>query len=320
MIGCKETENPTELNSAQGEWKLVRNTQVGYFHGLWFADRNNGWAVGDSGRILNTSDGSNSWSVQESGTVVSLKCVNFANALKGWVGAGNNLIGMTTNGGTSWIWQHPAGDSRRTFMAMSFVNENTGWVVDNYSGILHTEDGGITWTPQTSGTNWAITSVQFLDSKEGWATATNRVVLHTTDGGNNWTTRTLDTLNYGRQVTVVYEDIFFVNRSKGWIATNSAFSDTDFHPTPIVSTSDTGRTWNCRVTPENSFITAIAFLNENLGWAAGSAGILYTNDGGARWTYQLQFPNVLFVDICFVDQSSGWALTFTGNIYRYQML
>jgi photosystem II stability/assembly factor-like uncharacterized protein len=317
-MGCKGTDYPTELNSPQGDWKLVRDAQAGYFHGLWFADRNNGWVVGDSGRILNTSDGGDSWNVQESGTVTSLQCVSFANALRGWVGAGNNMFGTTTNGGTSWIWQHPIGDSRRTFLAMSFIDENTGWVVDNYGGILHSEDGGITWTPQASGTNWAITSVQFLDSKEGWATATHRVVLHTTDGGNNWTTRGLDDLFYGRGVVVVYQDIYFVNRVRGWVATNSALSGTDFHPTPIVNTSDAGTTWSCQSTPEGDFITAIVFADENIGWAEGSGGILHTNDGGGRWTYELQSHGALFVDICFVDRSHSWALTFTGNIYRYQ--
>lgn len=316
-IGCR---NATEPNPPQGEWKLVRDAQTSYFHGLWFADRNNGWAVGDSGRILNTSDGGNSWNVQESGTLVSLKCVHFLKPLKGWIGGGNNSIGITTNGGVSWTWQHPLGESRRTFMAMSFVNENTGWMVDNFGGILHTEDGGGSWTPQTSGVYWAITSIQFLDSKEGWATATNRVVLHTTDGGNNWTTWTLDTLNYGREVTVVYEDIYFIDHVKGWIVTNAAVSDTDYHPAPIVSTSDAGRTWNCRITPERDFLTAIVFANENVGWAAGSAGILFTDNGGAYWSYQLQFTDALFVDVCSVDQSRCWALTFTGRIYRYDIL
>jgi photosystem II stability/assembly factor-like uncharacterized protein len=229
-------------------------------------------------------------------------------------------LGMTTNGGISWIWQHPIGESRRAFMAMAFVNERTGWVVDNYGGILHTEDGGITWTPQTSGTYFAITSVQFFDSQEGWATATNRMVLHTTDAGNNWRTTYLDNLNYGTGVTVVFEDIYFVSRSKGWVATNSAASDTDFHPTPIVNTSDAGITWRCQNTSESDIITAIAFADENVGWAASSAGILNTNDGGRHWTFQLQARGALFVDMCFVGRTRGWALTFTGNIYRFEAI
>lgn len=319
--GCKKAENITGGDSSQGEWKLVREAQTtGYFHGLSFVDQYSGWAVGDSGRILHTNDGGNSWRIQESGTTVSLKCVHFATAQLGWVGGASDSIGKTTNGGVSWTWQHPAGESRRTFMAISFVNEFAGWIVDNYSGILHTEDGGITWTPQTSGTQWAITSVQFLDAKEGWATATNRVVLHTTDGGNNWIARTLDTLNYGSGVTVIYTDIFFFNRSKGWIATNALASSIANPAASVVCTSDTGKAWIVQPSPETSLISSIKFVDENAGWAASESGILHTTDGGGKWTYELDVAGGIFVDIWFVDFSHGWAITFTGNIYRYQAL
>jgi photosystem II stability/assembly factor-like uncharacterized protein len=316
-IGCKGS---TEPNSAQGEWTLVRAAQSGYFLGLHFADQMNGWVVGDSGKILNTNDGGNSWNPQGSGTTVTLKCVYFVNSSKGWIGGGNNSIGRTTNGGVSWSWQHPTGAPGRTFMGVSFVNESIGWIVDNFAGILHTEDGGMTWTPQTSGTTWAITSVQFLDAKEGWATATNRVVLHTTDGGNSWAVIALDSLDYGNKVVVVYDDVFFVNRSKGWIAMTSAVSGTDYHPTPMVSTPNGGTTWNCQQTPENMYVHAVVFATDRMGWGASWGGILYTNDGGAYWTYQLALPSALFVDICLVGQSHCWALTFTGNIYRYKAL
>lgn len=319
FIGCKKSENATGPISTSSEWKLVRKAQAtGYFWGLCFSDQNNGWAIGDSGRILHTSDGGDSWKAQESGTITSLKCVQFANAQKGWVGGKNDSIGITTNGGLSWTWQHPAGESRRTFLAMSFINEYQGWVMDNYSGILHTEDGGMTWTSQNSGTRWAITAVQFLDAKEGWATATNRVVLHTLDGGNSWATITLDTLNYGSKVTVIYTDIFFYGRSRGWISTNALASDTLYPVASVVSTSDEGKTWNCRPSPEKHSINSIRFVNQDLGWAASENGILRTTNAGEKWTYELEVPDGLFVDLWFVDQTHGWAITFDGDIYRYQ--
>ncbi|MDP1677204.1 MAG: YCF48-related protein [Bacteroidota bacterium] len=320
ISGCKKTENLTGQETPS-EWKLVRENQNdNYYHALSFIDQHNGCVVGDSGKILTTNDGGNLWHVQESGTTVSLKCVYFANTQKGWIGGGNNSIGLTTNGGITWIWQHPAGESSRTFMAMSFINEYTGWVVDNYSGILHTEDGGMTWTPQSSGTTWAITSVQFLDAKEGWAVATNRVVLHTTDGGDNWTTNILDTINYGNGITAIYSDIYFYNQSKGWIATNVGASSIRNPIASIVRTSDTGNTWNCQSTPEELAINSIQFVNENFGWAGCFGGILFTTNSGKTWDYQFSKTDDIIVDICFVDQSHGWALSFNGSIYRYQAL
>jgi photosystem II stability/assembly factor-like uncharacterized protein len=165
---------------------------------------------------------------------------------------------------------------------------------------------------------WAITSVQFLDANEGWATATNRVVLHTTDAGNHWSVLILDSLNYGRKVVVVYEDVFFVNRSRGWIATNSALGDTEYHPASILSSFDAGKTWDVRLTPEENFVNAVTFANDYVGWGAGWGGILYTYNGGVDWTYQLRLPSSLFVDLCSVSPTDCWALTFEGSIYRYR--
>lgn len=319
--GCKKTESLTGQGT-QSEWQLVHESQDQvYYHGLHFVDQNDGWVVGDSGKLLHTNDGGNSWYIQESGTNVSLKCVYFASAQRGWIGGGYNSIGMTTNGGVTWIWQHPVGESRRTFMAMSFVNEYTGWLADNYGGILHTEDGGMTWVSQISGTTWAITSVQFLDATEGWATATNRVVLHTTDGGNNWITKTLGTINYGSGVTAIYNDIFFCNRTKGWIATIVMASSIGNPMASVVGTSDTGKTWNCQPTPEGEGINSLQLVNESYGWAGSYGGILLTTNSGITWDYQLREKDGdSIVDICSVDQLHGWALTFKGSVYEYHAL
>lgn len=203
------------------------------------------------------------------------------------------------------------------YHAICYSDKNNGWVVDNFSGILHTNDGGVYWRLQISGTRLAITSVQFVDSLDGWATATNRVVLHTIDGGNNWTITTLDNLDYGRNVTVVYSDIFSYG-SRTWIATDASPSDTDRARASVVFTPDAGRTWICQWTPEVLSIPSIHFVGDNLGWAGGWNGILHTSNGGYTWDHELESHGALFVDICFLNQSRGWAITFLGDIYRYE--
>jgi photosystem II stability/assembly factor-like uncharacterized protein len=198
---------------------------------------------------------------------------------------------------------------------MSFVNEQTGWIVDNYGGILHTEDSGLNWTPQTSGTTWAITSVQFLDAQEGWATSVHREILHTTDGGNNWVIKSLGATSCAGD----YNDIFFTNNSKGWIATSNWASAMRDPISPILRTPDAGKTWACY--PIQTYKNeALQFIDDASGWVVGWNGILYTNNGGLTWNYQFEASSSLFVDICFVDQSHGWALASSGNIYKYQKL
>jgi len=321
IAGCNNTDDVVGAD-IQGEWKLVYESHDQlYYQALYFVDINNGWVVGDSGVIVQTTDGGFSWDAQESGTAVSLKTVFFVNAQKGWVGGGSDSVGRTTDGGATWMWDRPAGETRRTFMALSFVNENTGWVVDNFGGILCTHDGGGTWLPQTSGTTWAITAVQFFDDREGWAVATNRIVLHTTDGGTAWTSQILDTFHYGSGVTATYTDAFFLDRSRGWIATNVMASSIANPMASVVATSNAGKTWSRQLTPEENGLTALQFVNENRGWAGSYGGILLTTNGGNSWEYHLRKKDGdPVIDLYFVDESHGWALTFRGNIYTYQVL
>jgi len=305
--------------SAQGTWSLVHERRTAlYYHGLHFVDRSSGWVVGDSGLILHTTDGGTTWTEQASRTTEALKCVYFATPLKGWIGGGSNSIGVTTDGGLTWTWVHPPGKLRRMFMALSFVSETTGWIVDNNRGIHRTDDGGMTWTEQQSGSTWALTGVHFVDASEGWAVSTNLEVLHTTNGGESWTIKQLTGLGYGSNVSVIFNDIFFFGRSRGWIATNVLSSSIASPLASVAATESGGAAWSAQSTPEGQAINALHFVSENDGWAACNGGILATTNSGSAWEYELRRTDGdPFVDIVFADRSHGWALTFTGRIYAY---
>jgi photosystem II stability/assembly factor-like uncharacterized protein len=74
----------------------------GYFlRAVCFVDRNNGWAVGDSGTILRTSNGGTTWLAQPSGTDARLRDVSFVDPSHGVV-VGDGTALYTTNGGTVW--------------------------------------------------------------------------------------------------------------------------------------------------------------------------------------------------------------------------
>lgn len=317
FIGCTDATGPGD---GRGLWTLIREKQSGSFLALSFADQQHGWVVGDSGRIITTSDGGDSWVAQESGTNHSLRCVRFVTQQKGWIAGGGNAIGATTDGGASWTWKNFPAEPDRDFMAISFPDESNGWIADNFGRIYHTTDGGVSWADQSSGTTWAITSIQFLDAREGWATGINRVVLHTTDGGTTWMAETLDSLEDGSGGATHFQDICVVNRTSGFIATAVIPGGMYYHmPPPVVSTTNAGETWSCRATPEGSALLTIAFLDGQNGWAAGFSGVVCTNDGGAHWSFQLQHPNEFFVDLCTAGKFRCYALTFSGSIFRFTL-
>lgn len=314
-LGCNTANVPTE-----GAYTLVYEAPSDvHYHGICFPEKDRGWIVGDSGRILHTDDGGTSWEAQESGTSSDLYYVYFSDKLTGFILGSDNTIGVTTNGGDSWIWQHPEGESDRTFMDISFVDEQTGWIVGNRGEILHTKDGGMTWTFQDSCTYGAITSVHFLDAEEGWATAVNRIILHTTDGGDSWTANRITIPLPG---ATIFDDVFFIDRNNGWIATNRmASSDLSATTSPLIRTTDGGETWFVQAslpgTMPNDFIIMV---NENEGWLMNWANLFYTNDGGNTWIPQLVGIGNLFIVDIFIHDMNAWVLGFAGEIYRYQIL
>src|SRR5438132_2459181 len=71
---------------------------------LAFTDSLNGWAVGDSGVIIHTSNGGAGWSIQQSGISDPIEDVFFLNNFSGWAITNNFIINgttilTTTNGG-----------------------------------------------------------------------------------------------------------------------------------------------------------------------------------------------------------------------------
>jgi len=96
---------------------------------VFFTDPENGWAVGDNGTIVHTSDGGTRWNVQFSDTIFSLSCFHFLNQSMGWVAgyiSDNGLLMHTTDGGINWEIQDFA-DSP-PFLDITFGDPDNGWI------------------------------------------------------------------------------------------------------------------------------------------------------------------------------------------------
>ena len=111
----------------------------------------------------------------------------------------------------------------------SFVG-NEGWAVTGGADVLHTTDGGATWTDQATGENDSLYAVRFISATEGWATGDWGTILHTVDGGATWERQvgaTLDTLY----------DIEFVDADHGWLIGMAS----------VLATTDGGATWTLQI-------------------------------------------------------------------------
>lgn len=66
------------------------------------------------------------------------------------------------------------------------ASEPQVWAVGEQGVILHSSDGGNTWTFQPSQTGATLRSVYFLDARTGWVVGDNGTIRHTSDGGQTW--------------------------------------------------------------------------------------------------------------------------------------
>jgi hypothetical protein len=73
--------------------------------------------------------------------------------------------------------------------SIHFYDQNIGYVTGDCGQIIHTIEGGSTWTNQvirTVGSSLWLYSSWFTDANTGYVTGSNGTILKTTDGGVTW--------------------------------------------------------------------------------------------------------------------------------------
>jgi photosystem II stability/assembly factor-like uncharacterized protein len=232
----------------------------------------------------------------------------------------------------TWVWQGQQWyNSWSTWLnSVSCVDDNNCWAAgEGYNGwqILHTADGGQTWTQQSEPAGYstgAPASIYFVDDNNGWAVgggAWNTTggncgwhVIHTTDGGQTWLPQA-DPYGCGwnNWTEAVFNSVRFVDANHGMAVGGDGLT---------LHTSDGGQTWtasqvfdsdpNCRCWPS---FQAVSVIDANTAWAAASQNLWSTADGGNTWTKHLtpnwtQAPagNWWFNGLQFVDANNGWVV------------
>lgn len=113
---------------------------------VFFADNMNGWAVGDNGTIVATTDGGETWVPQTSNSDQPLRAVFFIDAQIGWISGGNlkKALLKTINGGTTWMDIAPTNVFSNQLYDIAFADSLNGWMITRDS-IYMSKDGGTSW-------------------------------------------------------------------------------------------------------------------------------------------------------------------------------
>jgi len=200
---------------------------------------------------------------------------------------------------------------------------NDGWALagdGERTYILHTSDGGQTWSDKTPPDQTWIGSMQpdewlkpqllggyFMDSRRAWITTVlvypehlpyiitiGQVVLSTQDGGTTWRTSLLP-----RSQGTGFPQIKFITPERGWIVAYE-YAGAGGNHLALYSTDDGGQTW--RLVFDK--LSSIFSVSEDIGWTADGTGVMsfkhvgfidipyvrWTHDGGRNWDEGQELP------------------------------
>jgi len=285
-------------------------------NGVHFVDRQTGWAVGDVGTILTTSNAGLSWIRQTSNsTNYRLNGVWFVTPGTGYVTGSAGRVLRTTNAGEDWD-AVTVSASGQELNAVHFVDDMRGFIVGNGGVILRTMNGGTDWERYTpSVTTQSLRSVWTVDvagTMHAWACGDLGTIVGTEDDGDTWTIVTPAVTADGlRGMARLSADEAIA------VGLNNRIARTD----PGMS----GPTWSLSGIPgEFANFHAVSWPVANRAYAGGLnqtsiASVQFSADGGLNWSPQF-LPGDASIDgnevrhIYFFDADYGWAVGGGGLI------
>jgi photosystem II stability/assembly factor-like uncharacterized protein len=276
-----------------------------------------GYAAGDFGTLLKTSDGGASWSGLPVGTFRGLTVVQALDADTVFAGGGC-VARRSTDGGANFSAVRFTGvesGCRAGLRDLSFVSRDVGYLLLADGSVFTTTDGGTQFAPRTAVPETRAArgfaepgALAFLDAAKGYASSGGKL-FETLDGGTSWRLVAAD----ARAIRAIW----FADAAHGfavgdgglmlrsddggasWAAkdlgTGASFTSircsgtqlcvlTTSEGSQLVRTTDAGDTHGTLVTPSTDPIRAAAFASPTRVAAAGERGAtVVSDDAGVRF-------------------------------------
>ncbi|HVO23419.1 MAG TPA: YCF48-related protein [Candidatus Margulisiibacteriota bacterium] len=165
-----------------------------------FVDANNGWVVGEFGKIYHTTDGGQTWTEQQLSLIgaevvdaldlPTFFGVRFSDAHTGLAAGLDGKIARTTDAGASWKFEkmkleYPIVDP--LYNPLPFP-DGTGWAIGAAGEVVRLDTPGGEWQRAKLGmevVTW-LRGMSWLDRDNGWIVGGLGLILHTKDGGKTW--------------------------------------------------------------------------------------------------------------------------------------
>ncbi len=287
----------------QPGWYTQTSGTTGSLNGVFFAtDGRQGWAVGDAGTIVRSTNAGAAWAIQTSSTVEDLQDVWFTTTLTGFaVGTGGTIM-RTRNAGSSWARLNNTGTADALY-GVCFADTSHGWAAGANGTILRTANGGATWS-KLNPTGVQLNSVSFSDTTNGWAVGETGVIVGTHDGGRSW---------YIVQPAVTAQPLRAVWR----LSNTRAIAGGVAGANPFTTSTVDSLQWSLGTLGGANQVEGLHMVSDQTGYAVGTNGsglILKTLDGGLNWSPQTSNSAQALNGVWFVDALRGWAVGVGGRI------
>jgi len=308
-------------SQTSNNWLRVSTPIGATLHRCIFIDTLHGWAGGDSGVIIHTTNGGNTWGLQYFNADLQITDLQFINQNTGY-GIANSIstsitsMLSTTNSGINWTATRFF-DSTVSLACVYFMNNLTGYVAGFVGSFYKTTNGGTSWakcnTIQNGYALYPVLRLTFYNSQFGLGCGGRfdfaGVIWSTTDGGLNWSVK--DT------TAEPQFDIKFYNYPKAL----ACGGDLEFGGT-VARSTNAGATWKDSTIGFFGTGMALAFRSVSEFWIPmGFAGTwMHSTDSAKSWSVVPGPDSSGLYDAIFVDADHGWACGQYGSIYKFVSL
>jgi photosystem II stability/assembly factor-like uncharacterized protein len=312
-------------------WTLQTSGVTARLRGVSASSANVVWASGSDGTVIRTEDGGRSWTRF---TIPDARELDFRDidavddriAYVLSIGPGEaSRVYKTADAGRHWTMQFRNTDAKAFYDAMAFRDGRQGFAfsdsVDGTFVVLHTRDGGSTWSriapsalpPALSGEGAYAASGTNVAVRQNvvWIATTASRVLRSADGGATWTVAAAPLVT-GPSAGIF--SIAFRDSQHGIVVGGDFKKEAEAIDNAAI-TDSSGRSW-VRISGLSGYRSAVAYVPalERALVAVGPSGTDISYDDGRTWT---AIPGPGFHAISFAPRSRvAWGVGESGRVAR----
>lgn len=242
-------------------------------------------------------------------------------------------------------WSQQTSGTNNELRSIHFINENEGWAAGANVTLLHTVNGGATWSPVTNtGVDSAngFNAVRMVNEDTVWVGG-KACAIRSTNGGTSWSgvqwtatagipfqnrlcpasaetgwgvgpgprTHIRHRLSSSFNISTVFNEVTPEMNDVDFVSADQGWS-VGLSGEVIHIASDT---LSAQTSGTTQALNGVDMVDSTTGWIVGNNGtILKTTNGGGTWTGQSSGSVAHLRDVSFFDAQNGWAVGDGGTI------